>query len=210
MNKNKSHMTIVMDRSGSMSNIASDMQGGLNALIAEQKKQPGECTVSLYSFDDTVERDLYFANIQTVGEVKLIPRGSTSLNDAIAKAVIETGEYLAKLNEKDRPALVTVVIVTDGGENSSKEYKDKSFIKKMIDEQTSKYSWHFNYLGANQDSFAVAVQYGVQNVSNYGLDKAESVMRNFSGKMSAARSQTSRGTSVSSMSYTQEDFKELN
>lgn len=80
----------------------------------------------------------------------------------------------------------------------------------MIDIQTNVFSWHFNYLGANQDSFAVAAQYGVQNVSNYGLDKAESVMLNFNAKMCTARSQTSRGMNVSSLSYTQEDFEELN
>lgn len=210
MNKNKSHLTIIMDRSGSMSTIARDMEGGLNQLIEEQKKQLGECTVSFYKFDNEIERDLYFSNIQSVGELKLEPRGMTALNDAIAKAVIETGEYLSNLQEKDRPALVTVVIVTDGGENSSVEYKDPNVIKKMIDEQTTKYSWHFNYLGANQDSFAVAAQYGVQNVSNYSLGKAESVMKNFSGKMSAARSATSYGMSVNSLSYTKEDMDELN
>lgn len=100
MNKNKAHITIVMDRSGSMNRIARDMEGGLNTFLNEQKKQPGQCTLSLYSFDDTVERDLYFADIQSVSKLELVPRGMTALNDAIGRAVVETGEYLAKLEEK--------------------------------------------------------------------------------------------------------------
>ncbi len=48
--------------------------------------------------------------------------------------------------ENDRPGLVVFVIVTDGQENSSKEYK-KPQIKQLIEMQRYIYKWQFTFLG---------------------------------------------------------------
>jgi uncharacterized protein YegL len=215
MNRNYTHFTVILDRSGSMQNIAKDMEGGLNTLIEEQKKEDGKCTFSLYKFDDVVERDFFFAKIQSVGQIDLLPRGATALNDCLAKAIVETGEYLRNLPETERPGLVSVVIVTDGYENASKEYKDYSLIKKMIQEQESKYNWQFTYLGSNQDSMEVAQNYGldVSKVSNYSANKASNVFRNTSGKLSAARSVMCAGGDMDlvydAFQYNNKDKEEL-
>src|SRR5262249_32111821 len=58
-------------------------------------------------------------------------------------------------DEAKRPSLVAFVVITDGQENSSREYT-KAKIKEMIDHQTSVYKWKFTFLGANQDAFAEA------------------------------------------------------
>lgn len=210
MNRNKSHVCIIMDRSGSMQSIAKDMEGGLNTFIQEQKKEPGELTVSFYRFDDVCEKVIDFAQISTVGELKLEPRNMTALNDAIGKAVKETGEVLSKMLEEDRPGLVTIMIVTDGGENASKEYTAE-MVKSMVSEQESKYNWKFTYLGANQDSFAVGQNYGLNlaSVANYATSNSNEVWKNYSGKMSAARSCNSSGCSVS-MAYSDTEREVLN
>ena len=52
------------------------------------------------------------------------------------------------------------VIMTDGLENSSREFT-KSQVKEMIQEQQSKYNWHFTFLGADQDAFAEAGGLGI-------------------------------------------------
>ena len=44
-------ITLVVDRSGSMESIREDAEGGVNTLIAEQAKQPGECLITLVQFD---------------------------------------------------------------------------------------------------------------------------------------------------------------
>ena len=93
-----------------------------------------------------------------------MPRGSTALLDAVGRAINETGDRLAKTPEQDRPGLVVFVIVTDGQENSSKEFS-KARIKEMIDEQQKKYNWQFTFLGANQDAFAEAGGIGIRSAA---------------------------------------------
>lgn len=110
MNKDYTHFTIVLDRSGSMGSPASvwtDTIGGLKSTIVEQKKNKDKCTFSLYSFDSIIENNLDFADIQTVSEdvesFGIYPRGMTALYDAIGRAITETGAKLAKLPESERP-----------------------------------------------------------------------------------------------------------
>jgi len=50
------------------------------------------------------------------------------------------------MDESERPSKNLIVIITDGEENSSTEYRLKD-IKDRIKEQTEKYSWDFIYLG---------------------------------------------------------------
>ncbi|HEX6056861.1 MAG TPA: VWA domain-containing protein, partial [Intrasporangium sp.] len=63
-NSNLTHIAFLLDRSGSMQSIKDDTEGGFNAFIAEQRKEPGECRVTLAQFDNEYEevyRDLPLA-----------------------------------------------------------------------------------------------------------------------------------------------------
>ena len=40
-------MVFILDRSGSMHGLESDTIGGFNSMIAKQKKEPGDCYVSV-------------------------------------------------------------------------------------------------------------------------------------------------------------------
>ena len=40
-------LAVVLDRSGSMQSIKSDMEGGFATFVAEQRKDPSPCVVSL-------------------------------------------------------------------------------------------------------------------------------------------------------------------
>lgn len=40
-------LVLVVDRSGSMESIRSDMEGGIKTLLEEQAKEPGPCLVTL-------------------------------------------------------------------------------------------------------------------------------------------------------------------
>ena len=53
-----------------------------------------------------------------------------------------------------------VVIITDGQENSSKEYQAAK-IKDMIKEQEDNYSWDFIFVAANMDAATVGGDYGI-------------------------------------------------
>ena len=51
MKKNYSHISILLDRTGSMDSIRDDIIGGFNAFLEEQKKEPGAATLTLVQFD---------------------------------------------------------------------------------------------------------------------------------------------------------------
>ncbi len=157
---NSSEIIFVVDRSGSMQSIAEDMKGGFDTFIAKQKETPGECRVTLTQFDDQYDTVYVARLLDLVTPLELIPRGMTALCDAIGTTINATGARLAKMHEDDRPSQVLFVIITDGGENASSEFK-RERIFEMITHQREKYSWEFVFLGANQDAIAVGTSLGV-------------------------------------------------
>lgn len=156
------HYLLIIDRSGSMADIREDMNGGLRSFVADQLATAGEGkrTVSLYQFDTIHDCVLDFRPLSEAAEYKLEPRGGTALLDAIGNAVTGVGNTLKHMKEEERPGQVMVLIVTDGQENSSREYH-KPEIKRMTEHQQEKYGWKFTYLGANQDAFAEAASLGI-------------------------------------------------
>ena len=65
--------------------------------------------------------------------------------------------------EGERPEKVLFTIITDGYENSSKEF-DWQTIKNMIKHQREKYSWVFTFLGANIDTDKVSDDLGIDQM----------------------------------------------
>ncbi len=53
--KNETDVTIVLDRSGSMEAIATDVVGGFNQFLAAQQREPGDCRLTLVQFDNVYE-----------------------------------------------------------------------------------------------------------------------------------------------------------
>lgn len=185
MNKDLSDLTVVLDRSGSMHVCQSDAEGGLNRFVQDQKQQPGEAVFTLVQFDTEYEFVHRAVPIQKVPHCALVPRGNTALLDAVGRAIVETGERLAKVSEAERPGLVVLVIITDGQENSSREFSKKK-VQEMIAHQQDVYKWQFIYLGANQDAFAEAGDLGIKG------SIANTTSRTQSAAFAAASSNTSR------------------
>ena len=101
MRKEYVDLTILLDRSGSMSDIKSDMEGGFNNYIEEQKKLPGAMRVTLYQFDTEYETVYEDKDIQDVPKLDLQPRSMTALLDCAFKAISVTKEKHNKLEAKD-------------------------------------------------------------------------------------------------------------
>jgi len=159
-NNNKTEIVIILDRSGSMGSIAGDVRGSYDTYIKEQRKQVGECTITLVQFDHEYEVVYQNKRIEEVSGLEFVPRGMTALYDAIGKAIKDTGDKLSTLKEEDRPGKVLVVIITDGFENTSVEYKVGD-ISEMIKHQTEKYNWNFVFLAANQDAIMTGSKMGI-------------------------------------------------
>jgi hypothetical protein len=141
------HVSLVVDRSGSMQDLAFESTNGINALISEQLVETGTFTVTLTQFDTKFDTVCRLSDQNP--NYQLQPRGSTALLDAVGNEILATGEDLSKLNESERPERVIFVIVTDGQENASSNYS-LSQVRDLIKQQTEIYNWDFQFLGVNE------------------------------------------------------------
>lgn len=213
MNRELTDITIVMDRSGSMATCRVESETGINRLIHDQASKPGEAVFSLVQFDTTYEFVHRAVPIKSVPHVSLVPRGGTALLDALGRAIVETGDRLSRMAEWTRPGLVVVVVVTDGEENSSKEFT-KEKIREMVKHQEDVYKWQFMFLGANIDAFANAGSVGITSgVANYAACNATRAYEYTSGKLGAMRVGTAQGASFATVcsmkNFTDDEAKEL-
>jgi hypothetical protein len=163
---NKSEIVFVLDRSGSMESIAADMRGGFDAFIAEQRKIPGDCAVTLAQFDDKYEVVYQGKPIADVPPCTLEPRGSTALLDAIGRTIVQTGGRLMVTPEHERPSKVFFVVITDGQENASQEFNHFE-VASMIKRQREVYAWEFVFLGADENALAVAGGLGIRSAAKF-------------------------------------------
>lgn len=159
-NPDYTHLELIVDRSGSMRSIMSDMNGAINQLLDEQAKLPGKLTVTVTLFDNEVEQPHVMVPVSEVGRDLIVPRGTTSLLDAVGTSIVHLGKRLVDLPEASRPGKVLVGIVTDGRENSSREYT-LAHVRELITQQREQYNWEFTYLGANVNAFAEAGAMGI-------------------------------------------------
>jgi uncharacterized protein YegL len=164
-NPNYTHWHLIVDRSGSMAAVRSDAQGGINTAFEEQRRLPGKLSVSLTQFDTEVDTLADFTDIADVEDYTLLPRGATALLDAVGEAIVKTGERLAQMPEDERPANVLVQIVTDGNENSSKDW-DLPKVREMIRKQQDEYGWIFSFIGAGDHAW-MGREMGTHSVSSY-------------------------------------------
>lgn len=202
-------ITLVVDRSGSMEAIREDAEGGVNAFIADQAKQPGEALLTLVQFDTEYEFIHRGVPIGQVPRFGLSPRGSTALLDAVGRAINESGARLAALPEQARPGLVVFVVMTDGQENSSKEFT-KAMIRQMIEHQQSAYNWQFTFLGANQDAFAEAESMGMAaaGAANFSPAMVANAFAAVGAKVNRMRVGRGKGEKVSN-EFTDDERKSM-
>lgn len=161
--KKSTDITIILDRSGSMSYIADSTIKGFNSFIEEQQNSEGEANLTLVQFDH--EYQVLYENVN-IKEVKnlthdtFIPRGSTSLLDAIGVSINNAKNRIKLTPKKQRPDNVIMVIITDGGENTSNKYTREKIFKK-ISKREAKDNWKFVFIGSNQDAIAVGSSFGI-------------------------------------------------
>lgn len=203
MKKGYTDLTFVLDRSGSMVATQNEVIGGFNRMVKDQVDEYGECKVSLIQFDDVYQTDYIAVSANQVKELDRTtyqPRGWTALYDAVGKTIVAMGERFAGMKEKDRPEKVTLIIMTDGAENSSKEWS-ASMLKPIIEEQQNKYSWEIVFIGANQDAILTGQSFGIKtsNSLTYDTNNTHAVFDLLSSKTKLYRA------SSASMAMTDDD-----
>lgn len=173
----------IIDRSGSMWGIKDDAAGSLNAFVTEQASV-GAANLTIVEFDDAIDTVCDRVDINEAKEYKLNPGGSTALLDAIGSVVSNNLKY----NAPDGKTVV--VIITDGGENASREWS-RDDVFKLIAERKEE-GWEFLFLASNQDAISTGTTMG------FDMDQTVSFANTAGGIQAATQmaSEYSRNTRV--------------
>jgi hypothetical protein len=177
------HRIIVMDRSGSINDILEGQQSGLSEFFGSEGQVPGDATYSLWDFDTRIRCVHSFASLNEVKDYKIEPRGGTAMYDAVGDAVNAEGAKLAGLPEDKRPEDVTVIVASDGLENSSQRWTGTE-VKNLLAVQQDTYKWRVIYMGCNQDAFKEGEKIGTRRGLTVNTVSSDAGSRN-SWKMSA-------------------------
>jgi len=163
-------VNVILDKSGSMASKTNDVIEGFNAYIAGLGKEDQvNYLFSLTLFDTQVAHRhvaIRLPEVKKLDSKSYQPGGNTALNDAIAITVRKV--------EADQPKVdkVVTVIMTDGEENSSREWTHDA-VRGLIEQKEKEGSWTFVFLGAGLDAWHQGRSYGVQtaNVAQYSADQ---------------------------------------
>lgn len=210
MKKDYTHITVILDRTGSMESIREDTIGGFNAFLKAQKDIPGKGTLTLVQFDsqDPYEVIISFVPLKEVPELTretYVPRASTPLLDAMGRGINDLEERLKEIPKKERPSKVVLAVVTDGQENASREFRREQIVK-MIKKHQDKDDWQFVFLSADLAAIKDAQGYGVKGKFSKHFQKDKTGISDawlcLSENMKAYR-----GSAKADMSFPEEDRK---
>lgn len=167
------HISVILDRSGSMSGLLKETIGGFNTFLKEQQAIDGKATLTLVQFDsgnpyEVIHDFMPIKEVPELTETTYVPRGYTPLLDAIGRGINDVVDKTAKMDEA--PEKIMFIIITDGQENSSHEFS-KAQVKKMIDDKTAE-KWDFVYLSSDFASIGDAQSYGVSAVNTACYSKS--------------------------------------
>lgn len=171
----RSHITVILDRTGSMQDIRDDVVGGFNAFLAEQQAASTSATFTLVQFDSQDPYEVLHAakDIKQVTPLTLeqyVPRASTPLYDAMGRGILDLESQLAKLLEPERPSTIIFVVVTDGAENASQEF-DRAAISKLVGAKKAA-GWDFVFLSADMTAFHDAGAVGIDYSTRLAFQKS--------------------------------------
>ena len=196
---------IILDESGSMRGLEKASVDGVNETIqtikgSYEQLPEQEQLLTFITFSNRGDSDyrtqfnlLPISKVEEFNHASYLPNGGTPLYDTMGKALTDLEK------EATSSDIVLVTIITDGYENSSREYNQES-IKALISRLDEK-DWVFTYIGANQDAILEAGKMGIRNAMNYNSTEAgtremwEREKRSRENFMTGAR----RGESVKSL-----------
>jgi Mg-chelatase subunit ChlD len=144
------HVCVVLDMSGSMQSVYEDAIGSVNGYLtrAKQDRDLYEARFSLVVFNthgvETVRKDQILETVKPLAHEEYRCAGGTPLYDAIGRGVGILDEALG-----GKPGKAVLVVMTDGLENSSREFnhgKITDLVKKRQDA-----GWLVVFLGEGLD-----------------------------------------------------------
>jgi hypothetical protein len=157
------HLYVLLDRSGSMNEIRSDVIGGFNAFVAGQQENGDDARMTLVQFDskdlaETVINDTAIDQVAPLRPEDFQPRGSTPLLDATAHLIARAKARSDERHNGGIPERVVIVTITDGLENASREFT-RSDLRELVADREAE-GWTFVYLSAALDAYDEARSFG--------------------------------------------------
>ena len=170
-------VSIVLDESGSMQACQDATISGFNEYLTTLRQLNGTVQVTLTKFN-TQRTEVVYAGrplnqVPDLDKTTYKPVDGTPLYDAIASTIHANQQALKKTHADQ----VLCVIITDGEENSSKQYTREKIVKLMKSCESN--GWTFVYLGANQDAWAIGQTLGMAkaNTMSYTYASTDSAIR---------------------------------
>ena len=175
--KKTTYYHLVLDRSGSMDSCWQEARQVIDNQLRDLKRIQEENTNSslIFSYCGFNQVLRFGESLMPMDQASInweliYPDGMTSLNDAI-------GESIHYLNQKigaalsDADADVIVLIMTDGHENSSKQYSATA-VKTLMESCEQSGKWNFLFLGAGLEVTEVTNTYarGDKNAMSFSKD----------------------------------------
>lgn len=201
------HSYILLDSSGSM---LADRATTLDAVNEYMTSLPKGARVTICAFDTDMAGALRYQTLrnkvkrsETLTPGDYNPSGMTPLYDAILRAV----KHL-DVDPDNAKARVSLVIVTDGLENFSRE-GTKEGVRSLLKQRQEESDWLVLYLGADHDAFAEAGKIGIDlgHTVTYTKSKTRETLRATS-RMATMHASGIVGMSLNYTDEEREDAKE--
>lgn len=163
---NYTHVTLVLDASGSMNRYRHSVQRSVLAFIRAQTELPGSLTISLVIFNSSVTaRQAHFLTPDEA--IRYIENnygadGGTALYDAVGSSAHEVASRIVSLADSEQPEKILFAIVTDGEESGCSRRFSTNDVKTIVDYHEETYDWEFLYVGANQNAYATGKAFGIK------------------------------------------------
>ena len=191
----------VLDETGSMNSVRDATIEGFNEYVnGLRQDSKHKYYLSLTKFD-TTGIDLVYANtlVQDAPDLTretYCPGSMTNLNDAIGVTITNMRKAVQLRNKKCN---VLVVIMTDGHENASVEWRDPQKIRDLIKEVEGE-GWTVTFLGANMDAQKVGQTYAIKsgNAKTYSVHNMGATMRGLSAQTTLYAATASVGATCDS------------
>lgn len=170
----------LLDETGSMISYKKETIDGFNTYVDELRSEKStkmmltKFNTQSMSIGDAVP----IAEVEELTSQNYKPNHWTPLYDAIGRTIV-------KADEQIDPKNVLFVIMTDGEENSSKEYTKDGIFKLIEDKKAD--GWQFVFLGANQDAYVAGAGMGVPKAGTATYDQARTGQTFSVAAMASAR-----------------------
>ena len=200
---NKTLIAALLHRSGSTENLADRHRRRLARTdpraAPAARSVPGDAGAIRHRLRGRLPAD---PDRRRTGVLRSKPRGRTALLDAVGRFISEIGQQLSALPEDQRPGHVICLIMTDGMENASHEWRWDA-IQKLTKQQQDEWNWKFIFIGANMDAIKMGGRMGFA----YGdsITYEDSSYASTTGVMRSARKMVRRTREGEDAAFSEED-----